>query len=367
MSETKTTAEWSPAVSLDLYTADGHTFAEVEERFKEWVKTQPLPPFDAATGWQEITPQRAESWLMRNAKNRKAVWQTIEAYGVQIANRQWKRTGQPIIFTDEEILLDGQHRLWACYLTRLPIDSYVVTGVPHEEKLFAFVDNVRPRSGADALYIAGVNGLAAHLSAVVKQLAERWDQGLMRIRGRAPMPQMSNMEVLAYVQEHPGLAAAAKFVQANYKAAARRLDSPLVATFLAWKIIELHGEDPLDRFMTALLSNSLPDGHAVAALQKRLDRHERAKTASRRSALRKDMAPSSEILALAIKAFNLMTQGKTPRSLSVQTDESFPQLIDPAELAPPPAEAEADELALQPPAHPWTGAAVGEAERPALQ
>jgi hypothetical protein len=340
MSEDRTIPEddWTPAVTLDLYSATSHTFAEIEARFKEWLKNQPLPPLDATTGWEEITPRRAEAWLMRNYKNRKAVFAAIQAYSVPVINGHWMRTGQPIIFTNEGVLLDGQHRLWACYLANRPIPSFVVTDVPHHERLFAFIDNVRPRSGADALYIAGVDGFAPHINMVIKTLALRYDNGLLRVRGVVPMPAPSPMDILAYVQEHPDLLEAAKLVHGNYKSAAKRLDDKLVATFLAWKIIGLHGEDALDRFMTALVSNSLPEGDPVGALQKRLDRHERAKFASPKAAIRKDVLHTKDILAYAIKAFNLMVIGRSTKGLTLLTDEAFPQLVDPSEL-PPQAEA----------------------------
>jgi len=312
-------------------TATARNFVDAEQRFAAWAKNQERVPLAAETGWIEITPQIAERWLTRNARNRKANFATIEAYAIQIVNDQWKRTGQPIIFTDAGMLLDGQHRLWAIYLTGHPAWSYVLTDVPHEEDLFAFVDNSRPRTAADALHIVGVNGLANRLTAIVRNIAWRWDQGLMRIRGAAPMPKPSNREVMGYVQEHPELLRAVKLMEANHKTAAKRLDDPVVAGFLAWKIVELHGDDALDRFMSGLIAKDLSDSDPLALLQRRLERHERAKTASRRSSAARDRLTQTDILAVSIKAFNGMIRGQPmrPSGLNLVLDENFPTLVEP--------------------------------------
>jgi len=331
MSELSSSVTWDPVVSLNLMTATSRNFVDVEQRFAAWVKTQEIGPLDAKTGWIEITPPMAERWLQRNAKNRKANFATIEGYAIQIVNGQWKRTGQPIIFTDAGMLLDGQHRLWAIYLSSRSAWSYVLTDVPHEEDLFAFVDNSRPRTAADALHIVGVNGLANRLTAIVKNIAWRWDQGLMRIRGAVPMPKPSNREVMGYVQEHPDLLRAVKLLETNHKTAVRRLDDPVVAGFLAWKIIELHGEDALDRFMNGLIAKESSESDPLGLLQRRLERHERAKTASRRSSAAKDRLTQTDILAISIKAFNGMIRGQPmrPSGLNLVLDENFPTLVEP--------------------------------------
>jgi hypothetical protein len=334
MSEIKTSDGWTPIVTLDLLTATSYSFKEAEERFNGWAKSQPAEPFTLTTGWQQITPQMAEALLKRNAKNRKANFQTIQAYAVQICHNGWKKTGQPIIFTDEGILLDGQHRLWAAYLCNRSIDTFVVTEVPADAKLFAYIDNVRPRTGGDALYIAGVNGMGSHVVAIVKQLAHRWDMGLLSIRGRVPAVPLSNREILGYVEEHPSLVVAAKLVQGSYKSAVNRLSDPLVATFLGWKIIEMHGEDALDEFMSALITKDLPDGHPVALLQKRLDLHRKAKAGAKDANTRKDVLSTPEILAYSIKAFNFLRTGRQVRRLTLQIDEAFPQLVEPGDQMP---------------------------------
>lgn len=335
---------WVPAVKLDLYNATPYAFAEIESQFRKWASGQTLPPLDAVTGWMEVTPQRAEAWLMRNAQNRKTNFATIEAYSQQMINDQWKRTGQTITFSAKEMLVDGQHRLWAALLSGCTFNCYVITDLPHEKNIFAFIDNVRPRSAADALQTAGVNGKSSQVAKIVKELAWPWDREALLIRGRVPMVAMMNHEVLSYQQEHLELLTAVKLVYANYKAAAGKLGTT-VAGFVAWKILELYDETILEGFMTAVGGDSaaLPPGHPVAALLKILAEHEAAKAAKAYGKVGKlskmrmrqinALLTMTEVLAYTIKAFNLMQIGARVQKLAFDRAEAMPQFVTPEELA----------------------------------
>lgn len=337
---------WVPLVKLDLNSTTGHMFADAEDQFRKSVGAQDIPALDAQTGWMEITPQRAETWLMRNSKNRKANFPTIEAYAQQMINGQWKRTGQAILFSDHDVLLDGQHRLWAGYISGCTFYSFVVTEVPDAKDLFAFIDNVRPRTAADALQTSGVNGKSPQVARIIKELGWPYDRETLLIKGRIPMIAMSNHEVLGYQQDHPELLAAVKLLQANYKPAAQQLGTT-VAGFMAWKILEYYNEESLTAFMTALGGDSslLPEGHPVAALRKRLADHEAANAAKaygRVGKLTKKLLEQqrhlltiTEVLALAIKAFNLTMKGEQIKKLVLETNEAFPQFVEPSELARP--------------------------------
>lgn len=347
---------WTPAVKLDLYAATTHMFAEVEDQFRKWADGKETPLLDAQTGWTEITPQCAEAWLIRNVKNRKAHFATIEAYAVQMINRQWKQTGQPILFSNTGDLLDGQHRLWAGYLSGCSFNSFVVSDVPYDDRLFAFIDNVLPRTAADALQTAGVNGQSPQVARIIKDLAWPYDREMLMINGRMPMVAMAHHEVLGYQQDNPELLTAVKLVRTNYKAAATRLGAT-VAGFVAWKILDYYGEDKLTMFMGALGSDAsrLPKGHPVAALQKRLGDHEAAKAArayAKVGKLTKKMIEQqrqylniTEMLALTIIAFNTMMKGEELSKLAVANNEAFPVFVEPDELSAPADEASEAEAA----------------------
>lgn len=322
-----TNAAWTPQCSYDLLNGNAFSFAEMIKSFREWSATQPLPPLSLASGVHVITPQVAEELLRRNDKNRQVGFQAVYAYAVQIANGHWQMTGQPIICTDAGALLDGQHRLWACYLVNRPITTYVVVGVPHQDDLFAYIDNNRPRTGADALQIAGLNGAAQHIASVVKEIALRWDEGLWTLRGVVKNITCSNKDVLDYVKEHHALVEAVKLLQAVYPVAVKRLGNPKVASFVAWKIAEQHGRDVLDEFFLALEDSHLPDNHPVAALKKKVV------MPPPKRGMKAETVPLREVLAYTIMAFNMMysTQRATTRNFKIDLRDDFPSFVEPGE------------------------------------
>jgi hypothetical protein len=116
--ETTTAApEWQPKFPLDLDTAKPKLFDDIKGKFDAWVKADPLSEaFELTTGWYTITPQQAEQLLRRNrpGANRKVQLSTVQYYGHQMRAGEWPKTGQPLIFDEHGVLIDGQHRLWGC-------------------------------------------------------------------------------------------------------------------------------------------------------------------------------------------------------------------------------------------------------------
>ena len=155
-------AGWQPQFVLDLATARGKAFEEVTTSFEKWAREHPLPAFTFVDGWHRITPEVAEELLKRNpvGANRKANLPTVLYYGGQMKRNDWPKTGQPLIFDEDGNLVDGQHRLWAAYLSGVAFDTYVVTNVPKHKRLFAYIDNGKVRSAANALQTSGMNGVS---------------------------------------------------------------------------------------------------------------------------------------------------------------------------------------------------------------
>jgi hypothetical protein len=326
--------DWNPAFKFNLLTGSPLAFQNTVNAFERWRQEQPLTPLTIVSGWHLVTAQMAEDFLRRNLKNRKVKLPVVRAYAVQLANGQWQKTGQPIIFTDDERLLDGQHRLWACYFTGKPFETYVVTGVPAKEQLFAYVDYCAPRTGGDSLDILGLNGLSKHLAAVVNDLAYRSDQNALSIGGRSSVGRLSPHEVAAYIQDTPELRDAAKYIEDNYKAAKNRLGAT-IASFVAWKISEHHGVDGIDDFFTAVTADDLNAGHPVRLLRvllhpdpPSLNRTERNRLDAR---VRIAPLPMTKALAFTITAFNCMQRGELNLAeLPVSLSGPFPTIEPPS-------------------------------------
>lgn len=177
-------------------------------------------PFEGATleladgvviGLVRVTPELAESWLERNLKNRKISPPSVNRYARNIENGQWPFTGDPIRFSDDGDLLDGQHRLTAIHQTGRTLPLLVVTGL--HERTQAFMDGGRRRNAADTLAIRELPNYVAVSSLV--RLALLWNPGGLwepdrgtQLYGR--YLQISTAEIIDFADRHPTVHAAAQ-------------------------------------------------------------------------------------------------------------------------------------------------------------
>jgi hypothetical protein len=109
-------------------------------------------------GWIDVTPAMAAKWLRNNFGNRPVRQDTVRAYARDMLNKVWVPTHQGIAFNDEDVLIDGQHRLKAVVLSGCTIRFMVTFGLPsqiagHEMTTMDAVDRGNTRSVADQLVI----------------------------------------------------------------------------------------------------------------------------------------------------------------------------------------------------------------------
>jgi hypothetical protein len=318
---------FSARFSLDLHTASTRAFAQLLEDFEEWRKSEPLRTIDLANGWKEITPEIAEAMLLRNpiGANRRPTLPAVKYYARQMTAKDWKKTGQPIIFDSDGKMLDAGHRLWACYLSGASFPSYVVGDVPPDPVVFAYIDNSKARSAADALSTAGLNGLAKKLSMIVT-MAMRYDQGCFTTSAKKPIPKVTPIEVVRYTQEHPNLRLGARLMAGEYKSAAAVSVHFDVAAFTAFKILDLYGEDTLEAFMLELGNmdaDEHEEGSPIAAMQKVMKDDE----------VSKEPMEKHQVLGHLIKAFNAWITHKPVKRISLSVNEVYPHFTPPPPMA----------------------------------
>lgn len=318
-------SKWKPAVAIEFFEAGGHEFHNAVNRFRDWAKDQPRNPTPLldGDGWYEITPPLAEELLKRNTRNRPLDWNFVLAYGSQMHNGRWKKTGEPIIINGNGDVDDAGHRLWAGYLSRSTFTSYVVH-VEADPDLFAFIDNGRSRSGTDTLVTAGLGQSANLLARVVKEVAMPFDERSLSYFTRMPRTPITNIDILDYIRAHPELAETVRTVRDLYPAAVKRIGETAVACFIGWKIHTIYGSGTLEDFYGALVRTDLPATNPIAVLQKRLDDHLAAIAAPVRSPKKKLRLTPTKVLALTIRAFNLWRASQTTRRLDPRADDPFP-------------------------------------------
>lgn len=101
-----------------------------------------------------ITPEKAIYYLGRNIGNRGISKDRVTYYAEQMAKGEWKLNGCTIVLDENGYLLDGQHRLTACVVSKKPFETLVVRGVDH--KAFATIDTGKPRNSSDVFKILGI-------------------------------------------------------------------------------------------------------------------------------------------------------------------------------------------------------------------
>ena len=321
---------WTPAVSLNLDTAGAPAFAEAMLAFYQWSDAQPpLGPLTMQNGWHDITPQMSEDFLRRNTTNRKVSLQTVRKYYQAMKAGEWHRTGQPLIVNKAGKAEDLQHRCWASYFGQVSFPSYVITDAPVDVDLFAYIDDCKPRSAADALQTSGMNGLSPAIAAAIK-LAWRYDNKVLTILKQQRIREMSIPEVLDFGRANASIEEAAHFVITNHVKAVGAIGNKGVAVFFAWKVMTIYGVTVLEDFMFPLGSGAnLGEDSPVLALRNRLlkeDEDEAKMNQPRR-------------LALLIKAFNMHLADKKVgnRGLYVRDNEKFPRFEEIANVELPEA------------------------------
>lgn len=100
-----------------------------------------------------VTPEMAAAWLTRTRENRPL----SKTWAQELARRmdlgQWWDTRDPLQFSEEGWLLNGQHRLTGVVIRDKATDLYFAFGLPNEA--VGAIDTGRSRSRSDVMAIKG--------------------------------------------------------------------------------------------------------------------------------------------------------------------------------------------------------------------
>lgn len=261
---------WAPPVVADLSTINPQALESVLNHLKVWMASQVLPPLSISPGWHTVTPQVALDWLCRNRANRKVTLATLQKYAKNMLADRWRKTGQGIVFDRNGKLIEGQHRLLACLFSGASFTTFVVTDASDDQDIFAYIDNGKVRSAADALYTSGSNGCSKMLAAAAK-IGVRYEAGGYKV---GPLPRMADLEpyeVMDYIKANEGMIDAAHKLVGNFKKGMKIIGHEGISVFFAWQVIERYGINMLDSFMQPLGSGAqLAEDSPVLALRERL-------------------------------------------------------------------------------------------------
>jgi hypothetical protein len=160
-----------------------------------------VPSDPISTEDRIVTPEEATDLLRRNTRNRRLRPALVGKLAGAMRRGEWRFNGDSIRISEDDELLDGQHRLAAVAETGIPQRFLVVTGLPSETQ--ETMDAGAKRTMADTLKLRGeqnVNRLAAALRLVF--LYETQDSF------RPPNISPTTQELLACFERNPGVAEA---------------------------------------------------------------------------------------------------------------------------------------------------------------
>lgn len=263
---------------------------------------------------ETITPKKAQLYLESNTHNRRVREKTVDFYAKQMENGEWKVNGKNIVFSNEGVLLDGQHRLLACVRANTSFKTYVVRGA--EDDCFGTIDQGITRTGGDIVGREGFSHANRKAAAVRVLLAMQEVDGV--IEGYKPQlaTKRPHLEILAAVMEHDDLLDEAC-------AAVRQDDGPRLlkppAVFVAlYTIFALKNRRKAAEFFEQLTSGAnLERDDPAAKLRKTLIGALSLKNVKRKK---------TYILAITVKAWNAFLKGTSVGQFKFSESEKWPKI-----------------------------------------
>ena len=134
---------------------------------------QAVIPTGVKSQFLVITPEMAKRLLEANTHNRPLRKRSLIRYAADIKAGRWLASHQGIAIAENNVIIDGQHRLHAIVEANVPATMMLTTGLPLSTQVV--VDNVIPRSVVD---IMSVSDRAEGMSSMHAAAAIRMFHGL---------------------------------------------------------------------------------------------------------------------------------------------------------------------------------------------
>lgn len=153
----------------------------------------------------EVTPEQAEKWLQsaHNVMSQRALTQRrVSTFASAMTRGQWRVTHQSIAIDPEGVLIDGQHRLSAVVVARVPVRMSVAFDVPRDS--FDVVDTGTARTASSILHIAGIADANALAAATRMVLTYKEIDGTRRVPSADVRGQFTARDVLDFVESENG-------------------------------------------------------------------------------------------------------------------------------------------------------------------
>jgi len=197
--------------------------------------------------WVMVGPEMAATMLARNTHNRN-VKSKHHQYSEDMRSGAWRHeVGDPLRFSAEGVLLDGQNRLLAVIEAGVTIPFLVVRNLHSDTQ--TVMDSGVPRSFRDVLHLQGEPH--ADILSSVTRLAWEWERGVSYLtKGRA-----SNSQLLTFLDAHPELR---DFANQRSKTVSDSCKLPTALIGCLWWVFDGIDEEDAEYFFQRLGD---PTGH----------------------------------------------------------------------------------------------------------
>lgn len=239
-----------------------------------------------------VTPDMAREWLLTNTHNRHPRSRAVTRYAADMAAGEWPWTCDPIRFSKDGVLLDGQHRLLALIEANVTLPFLVVRGL--EPKAQESIDSGVARKFSDVLRLRNEDRPDA--LAAVTRLATEWMAGTRR--SLTASGGITPAQMLHTLEDHPELREATRPELRTIGQSAGL--APSYVAFCWWLFNAIDPEDA--EFFIKRLGEATghEKGDPIYELRRTLSVRRRNDTASRLFAL-----------VVTIKAWNAFRAGES--------------------------------------------------------
>lgn len=115
---------------------------------------------------ETITPYKAKDLLKRNTKNRPVSDKRVRHYSRLMKDGKWYLTHQGIAISENDVIIDGQHRLLAIIMANTSVDVNITYGL--DDETFKYVDVGYTRTLSNIFAIENIPNYAKHSSGLSK-------------------------------------------------------------------------------------------------------------------------------------------------------------------------------------------------------
>lgn len=252
-----------------------------------------------------VTPEQAEQWLKCNTHNRKLRTSVVYQYAADMRAGLWMyNPAEAIVFAPDMTLLNGQHRLTACFDSKVSIDIDVVFNAPKECQ--SVMDHPTVRQVSDFATLAGFKN-ATRVSALAKLVMVHRRHGISKMNN--PFCHPTKTEMQSEVESNFDKLDAALVPH-------KLLCAPRIADFCSYVFRE---KDPAaaQKFMAEVMTGeSIKKSDPAFTLRQRLIDNNNSKS----------KVESLYVMALFLKAWQYYRAGKPLHTLRWTGAEEFPEV-----------------------------------------